>query len=40
MDVIKIAGIAGSTYYYGVKQMDREDKYKDIKEIIKRIALL
>ncbi|MDA2639124.1 IS3 family transposase [Bacillus cereus] len=37
MDLIKIAGIARSTYYYWVKQMDREDKYKDIKETIKQI---
>ncbi|MED1613445.1 IS3 family transposase [Bacillus paranthracis] len=37
INLIKIAGIARSTYYYWVKQMNREDKYKDIKENIKQI---
>lgn len=37
MNLIKIAGIARSTYYYWVKQMNREDKYKDIKENLKQI---
>lgn len=34
---MKIAGIARSTYYYWIKQMERPDKYKKIKELIKEI---
>ena len=37
MDLIRMAKIARSTYYYWVKQMEREDKYKDVKEAIKQI---
>jgi putative transposase len=32
-----MAKIARSTYYYWVRQMEREDKYKDVKEAIKQI---
>lgn len=34
---MKIAGISRSTYYYWIKQMERPDKYKNIKELIKGI---
>lgn len=34
---MKIAGIARSTYYYWVKQMGREDKYREVKEVIRQI---
>ncbi|PFZ44508.1 IS3 family transposase [Bacillus wiedmannii] len=37
MDLIKVARMARSTYYYWVKQMNREDKYRDVKESIKQI---
>ena len=33
-ELIKIADIPRSTYYYHVKQMDKPDKYKDVKERI------
>lgn len=34
---MKIAGIARSTYYYWVKQMNRVDKYREIKSLISQI---
>ena len=37
IELVKVAGIPRSTYYYWVKQMDRPDKYQDIKELIKDI---
>ncbi|QQZ09505.1 IS3 family transposase [Heyndrickxia vini] len=37
IELVKIAGIPRSTYYYWVKQMDRPDKYKEMKELIKQI---
>ncbi|MEM5596467.1 IS3 family transposase [Niallia circulans] len=37
IDLVKVAGIARSTYYYWVKQMDRPDKYKEVKELIQEI---
>ncbi|MCC2327364.1 IS3 family transposase [Bacillus wiedmannii] len=37
IDLIKVSRIARSTYYYWIKQMNREDKYKDLKESIKQI---
>ncbi|PGT76191.1 MULTISPECIES: IS3 family transposase [Bacillaceae] len=37
IDLVKVAGIARSTYYYWVKQMDRPDKYKETKELIQGI---
>ncbi len=37
IDLVKVAGIARSTYYYWVKQMDRPDKYKEVKEMIQEI---
>ncbi len=37
IELVKIAGIPRSTYYYWVKQMDRPDKYKEMKELIKEI---
>ncbi|MCM3764924.1 IS3 family transposase [Neobacillus niacini] len=37
IDLVKVAGIARSTYYYWIKQMDRPDKYKEVKELIKHI---
>ncbi|MED3468705.1 IS3 family transposase [Bacillus sp. FSL K6-0268] len=37
IDLVKIAGIARSTYYYWIKQMERPDKYKNIKELIQEI---
>ncbi|WP_155925604.1 IS3 family transposase [Bacillus sp. UNC438CL73TsuS30] len=36
-DLVKVAGIARSTYYYWIKQMNRPDKYQEIKELIKCI---
>ncbi|MEH6956594.1 IS3 family transposase, partial [Neobacillus drentensis] len=37
IDLVKVAGIARSTYYYWIKQMNRPDKYKEIKELINEI---
>ncbi|WP_090695859.1 IS3 family transposase [Bacillus sp. 166amftsu] len=37
IDLVKIAGIARSTYYYWIKQMGRPDKYEKIKGLIKEI---
>lgn len=37
MDLIKVAGIARSTYYYWIKQLKRPDKYEELKEVIKQI---
>ncbi|WP_373694424.1 MULTISPECIES: IS3 family transposase [Bacillus cereus group] len=37
IDLVKIAGIARSTYYYWIKQMNRPDKYEKAKELIKEI---
>lgn len=37
IELVKVAGIPRSTYYYWVKQMDRPDKYREIKELIKEI---
>ncbi|WML56168.1 IS3 family transposase [Neobacillus sp. PS2-9] len=37
IDLVKVAGMARSTYYYWVKQMDRPDKYKEVKELIQEI---
>ncbi|MGK8426854.1 IS3 family transposase [Bacillus cereus] len=37
IDLIKIAGIARSTYYYWVKKFNCPDKYKEIKERISHI---
>ncbi|WP_066230111.1 IS3 family transposase, partial [Metabacillus fastidiosus] len=37
VDLVKVAGIPRSTYYYWVKQMNRLDKYKEVKEVIKQI---
>ncbi|QED47943.1 IS3 family transposase [Cytobacillus dafuensis] len=37
INLIKVAGIKRSTYYYWVKQLKRPDKYTDIKEAIKEI---
>lgn len=34
---MKVAGIPRSTYYYWVKQMNRPDKYKEVKEVIQQI---
>jgi putative transposase len=34
---VKVADIARSTYYYWIKQMNRPDKYQEIKELIKGI---
>jgi putative transposase len=34
---VKVAGIPRSTYYYWVRQMDRPDKYKEVKEVIQQI---
>jgi len=34
---LRISGIARATYYYHVKQADRPDKYREIKEEISRI---
>lgn len=35
--LIKVANIARSTYYYWVKQLNRPDKYSEVKEVIKQI---
>ena len=37
INLIKVAGIKRSTYYYWVKQLDRPDKYAEIKEVIQEI---
>jgi len=37
INLVKIAGIARSTYYYWVKQMNRPDKYEEVKKIIQKI---
>lgn len=37
MELVRAARIPRSTYYYWIKQMDRPDKYKEIKEMIKEI---
>ncbi|MEH7413849.1 IS3 family transposase [Neobacillus drentensis] len=37
IELVKIAEIARNTYYYWVKQMDRPDKYKEMKDLIKQI---
>jgi putative transposase len=37
IELVKIAGIPRSTYYYWVKQMDRPNKYKEMKELIKEV---
>lgn len=34
---MKVAEIPRSTYYYWVKQMDRPDKYKEVKEVIQEV---
>jgi putative transposase len=34
---VKVAGIARSTYYYWVKQINRTDKYSNVKEVIQEI---
>ena len=36
-DLVKIADIPRSTYYYWVKRMDRPDKYSEVKEVIQQI---
>jgi putative transposase len=35
--LVKVAGIPRSTYYYWVKQMNRSDKYSEVKEVIQQI---
>lgn len=37
INLIKVAGIKRSTYYYWVKHSERPDKYAEIKEVIKEI---
>lgn len=37
IDLIKVANLARSTYYYWVKQFNRPDKYSEVKEVIKQI---
>ena len=37
IDLVKIVGIARSTYYYWIKQMGRHDKYSQVKEVIQQI---
>lgn len=37
IDLVKVADIPRSTYYYWVKQMKRPDKYKKVKELIQEI---
>lgn len=37
INLVEIAGIARSTYYYWVQQMDSPDKYKEVKELIQEI---
>ncbi|AOM14266.1 putative transposase InsK for insertion sequence element IS150 (plasmid) [Bacillus thuringiensis Bt18247] len=37
VDLVKLANIARSTYYYWIKQTKRPDKYKKVKELIKEI---
>ncbi|WP_394605959.1 IS3 family transposase [Fictibacillus sp. UD] len=37
IDLIQVANIPRSTYYYWVKKMDQPDKYRAVKEIIRQI---
>jgi putative transposase len=37
IDLIQVANIPRSTYYYWVKKMDQPDKYRAVKEIIRKI---
>ncbi|MDM5186272.1 IS3 family transposase [Bacillus sp. DX4.1] len=37
IDLVKVADIPRSTYYYWVKRMDRPDKYHEVKEMIQQI---
>ncbi|WP_139365065.1 IS3 family transposase [Litchfieldia alkalitelluris] len=37
IDLIKFAEMPRSTYYYWVKQMDKPDKYSEMKEVIQQI---
>ncbi|MFJ7726281.1 IS3 family transposase [Neobacillus sp. NPDC097160] len=37
INLVKMAGIPRSTYYYWVKQMNRPDKYNEVKELIQQI---
>lgn len=37
MDLVEVAGIPRSTYYYWEKRLNRTDKYADVKEAIKKI---
>lgn len=37
MDLIEVADIARSTYYYWENRLDRADKYGQVKEVIKMI---
>lgn len=37
IELVKIADIPRSTYYYWVKQMNRPDKYSEVKEVIQQI---
>lgn len=37
IDLIKVADTPRSTYYYWVKQMDKPDKYTEVKEVIQQI---
>ena len=36
-DLVKVAEIPRSTYYYWVNQMNKPDKYKEVKEVIQQI---
>lgn len=38
VDLVKVASIARSTYYYWMKQAKRPDKYKKVKELIKSLV--
>ncbi|WML43141.1 IS3 family transposase [Neobacillus sp. PS3-40] len=37
IDLVKVAEIPRSTYYYWVKQMNQPDKYSELKEVIQQI---
>lgn len=37
IDLVKVADIPRSTYYYWVKRMNRPDKYHEVKEMIQQI---
>jgi putative transposase len=37
IDLIKVAEMPRSTYYYWLKQMDKPNKYSEIKEVIQQI---